>query len=809
MRIHFLALFPLALCLLAPAVAAAQRGKVSVDEIRIGFSTAPEPGEPVDVKNRMSYFKSGAWTPVYVDITAGPDGLENGQLIVEVNDSDDIQSNYVVPLPRLDPREAFTAIAYAKPGSAGGGLVATVRVGDKRFFLKKSIEEYQSFGLDEVLYLTLGSRLPGLRRTVAAINESAIEPQGPQQWKGFFRPRAAFVDDVELLPTRWYGYSSADLLILTTGNLDFVTKLLNDQKNRKQALGEWVRRGGRLLISMGRNQDVANKLLEQMQINLPVRITGTRPVAKLDDVEEWSKLRKLIPLQNRETKDGKIPPIEVTKLETSAKDLDVLIWLGKENDRQPLIVRLPHGRGQVMLVAFDLDQPPFTAWGGQSYFWEQLLTRARFLTKDPARDRQDEPLGGFRVRPGSGGGSSTELAADLQNNLEHFGDVPVISFGWVALFILVYIIIVGPLDYLFLKKVVKRLELTWITFPTVVLVVSAVAYFAAYSLKGNDLKINKVDLVDIDLPNQKAYGDTWFTLFSPRIQLYTIGIEPVAPIWAQEVEEGKKASGVMVSWLGRPGVGFGDFGRPRSQSLFRRAYNYAADATGLEGVPIQVWSSKSFSASWERPLDPGKLPLMAELRHPAEAGYPKGNPQKIDGWITNQLPVPVTGAWLVYLREPTKPEAYELGTLPPNEKKAFQIGAQPKGRSNLGDWVTGGIPRSLSGNRQSPSAASVFESAATLKKAMFFDAWQNQGARNNTLGYLDQSWRVVNHSNQAILFGYLAIDYGDAEKVNQNAGTPTRLWLGQLPGSGQNYERLAGTLQQETYLRVFLPVNEP
>ena len=32
---------------------------------------------------------------------------------------------------------------------------------------------------------------------------------------------------------------------------------------------------------------------------------------------------------------------------------------------------------------------------------------------------------------------------------------------------------IGPLDYLFLKKVVKKLELTWITFPTVVLVVSA------------------------------------------------------------------------------------------------------------------------------------------------------------------------------------------------------------------------------------------------------------------------------------------------------------------------------------------------
>src|SRR5205085_6149013 len=115
-------------------------------------------------------------------------------------------------------------------------------------------------------------------------------------------------------------------------------------------------------------------------------------------------------------------------------------------------------------------------------------------------------------------GAVEDLASQLQHNLENFPDVPVVSFGWVALFILIYIIIVGPLDYFFLKKVVKRLELTWITFPAVVIVISAVAYFAAYYLKGKDLRINKIDVVDVDLRGGNVYGNTWFTLFSPRIQ---------------------------------------------------------------------------------------------------------------------------------------------------------------------------------------------------------------------------------------------------------------------------------------------------
>ena len=142
-----------------------------------------------------------------------------------------------------------------------------------------------------------------------------------------------------------------------------------------------------------------------------------------------------------------------------------------------------------------------------------------------------------------------ELSGKLVRNLETFAEVPVISFGWVALFILVYILIVGPLDYFFLKKVVKRLELTWITFPAVVIVISAVAYFAAYYLKGKDLRINKVDVVDVDLHDGHVYGNTWFTLFSPRIQNYTIGVEP-GNGWARRQAIRKSIRRWSAGWAG-------------------------------------------------------------------------------------------------------------------------------------------------------------------------------------------------------------------------------------------------------------------
>ena len=67
-----------------------------------------------------------------------------------------------------------------------------------------------------------------------------------------------------------------------------------------------------------------------------------------------------------------------------------------------------------------------------------------------------------------------------------------------AFFIFLYILLIGPGDYFFLKKVLKRMELTWITFPTIVVTVSLLAYYAAYLFKGNDLLVNQVDVVDVD-----------------------------------------------------------------------------------------------------------------------------------------------------------------------------------------------------------------------------------------------------------------------------------------------------------------------
>ena len=436
----------------------------------------------------------------------------------------------------------------------------------------------------------------------------------------------------------------------------------------------------------------------------------------------------------------------------------------------PVIVQGPYGMGRVTVLAIDPDKPPVTRWPSpkQTSFWKRLLAESGPHIPNSAGANQN--IYNYRGRNSPGSDADSEQQA-INRRLEEFEGVPVISFGWVALFILIYIIVVGPLDYLFLKKVVKRLELTWITFPTIVLAVSAGAYFTAYQLKGSDLRINKMDLVDIDLQTGRAYGRTWLCVFSPRIERYTVGIEPVAP-WAGPSETAD--TGVAVSW-------FGD-SREGRQELFHQMYKYAPRAAGLSGVPIKVWTTKGFQADWAAPLETDKAPFENHLRHPP------GRAEEIIGNVTSRLPVALDDVLLIY-----RGEVSSLGSLLPETSKTV-----PTTRFKL------------SAVRQDPNvlgAAPGFLDRLPLS-LLFHEAWINgQNPSNGSLRDLDQSWRLTDEDrDEVILVGRLPQLKGLAEDVTRDPASPSRLWLGKLPTEGGERPPLRGKLRQDTIVRVFLPL---
>lgn len=789
----------LALALLAPSAALGQklkRTQITADP-RVGFQA----GLLANEGGKEYLFKAGLWAPVSVDIVVGDEPLPGAELSVESADSDDVQNTYTVKLPALNPGQAVTVNTYVRVGSRGGELMTRLTQAGSEVAARRST--FDTMNLDDLLFVAVGSPLPGLRQALIA-QRPPVEGGNPQFNNNLGRQGneglVARLETVNSMPRHWFGYQGADMVLLTTSNADFVKELITD-KPRHHALMEWVLRGGKLVISAGQNHDllpsVAPEVLEAADSRKLARlkvVPGGLQLPRLQGIEGYVRGQFPPPLEAAPEKDDQPGKIRLARLQRKpGKDVEVLANSGDEN-KHPLLVRIPYGTGQIVLAAFDVDQLPFSRWGGQNDFWKRLQEDMG-VTLTSANDLPQH------MNWGGGDNTANDVGGSLLGVLQAFPDVSNISFGWVALFIFVYIIVVGPLDYFFLKKVVKRLELTWITFPTVVLVVSVVAYFTAYALKGNDLLINKADLVDIDLEGQTGYGHSWFTLFSPRIQNYTVGIEPAAPVWAKTPGEDDKASTVLLSWMGKPDDSYGGMGRSRSQSLFRRTYNYAPDATGLEGVPIQVWSMKSFDGSWVRPVNPETPPLVADLK--------LGDDRRLVGTITNQLPIDLTDVVLIV--GTPGPGGKVAGNVYPIDKPL--VSNTPQRLLNrpplaLSDWLAagGGAAPAGPGQVHAGSPDTSPEKNRIFKRLSFFQADTTaRTMRNITMRNLDVSWRL-RLKNEVILFARVAPRNAAAETVTADPISSSRLWLSKLPAAGEARPPLLGTITQDTYVRVFIPV---
>jgi hypothetical protein len=824
---RLLALLTVILATAAPALA--QRGdEVIIEEARIGLP----PGRFVERDSGSSraahIVKRNTWAPIYLRLEMKREYQGGAQVRIESSDADELRTTLVVPLIRnLSDRlpgskiEAVElgAVPYVRSGDRQGEvklrLYSTPTDGSspKPISNEFTIRFQQFRDTNTYVVCSLGSKLPGFdlptedtRRQGSGSSRSGLRGG---------RVETASFTNVREMPDQWFGYQAVDLVVLGTGSSppDFLADLFDDARaaqfrDRRDALLEWVRRGGKLVVSVGsKGVELSGSKLFQDLLPAPLRL------------DPPTKAMRSLPLRWRvggNLREGTLRPktetFPVARLGPNpTRPYRVLLSSSENPDVDqtktdlPVVVQSPYGLGRITLVAFDIDQSPFTELESRGEFWDYLIreggsTRAAL---PPTGQQSTNPYGSSSTDE-----NENEFLAALRTHVDTFDGVPVVSFGWVALFIILYTILIGPVEYLVLRYVFRRLELTWITFPLIVLTVSAAAYFTAYAIKGNDLKVNKVDVVDVDLQGGRVYGRTWFTIFSPRIDSYTIGIEPKEG-WT--VANPDVQPGTLVDWMaGGRGGGGGIVSRGYGYHISPSPYHVA---NGLDRVPIQVWSTKAFTANWSgaidrrRPEDGGTPLLAADLRHPP------GDPESVIGSFTNNLP-------LTRLDEPAliyRGKVYKLPTLAPGQRVEVPAIGQREGglpldndwfgRSAVLPWVSTSNTYSRYGQVQMQTTSSV-----SLWGALFHEKAVRSEAsalQNASLRDLDQSWRLSEeHKDEVILVARVTTANGPAESImaDPQGSSPTRLWLKNLPGGPTAREPVPGTLRQETYVRVFIPI---
>ncbi len=671
--------------LLAVSASAQTLDRPEFTGIRVGFG---------------NHYKAGLWTPVELKIRGGAVPL-TGQVSVVVPDGDGVPSQVVTPPSKpiqvLPGRETSVQLCVrfgrVRSDLRAEFLVDGKAAAEKTFTASLQADE-DSFleALEEQpLYVVVGNSNMGLEEALKLRETASSEANGV----GEFQPEIARITDVEQLPVEWCGYEGVDALLISTSNPDLFRKLGPDNA-RIKALDEWIRLGGRLVLCVGAE---ANVVLAE---NAP--LAGFAPgrmetIVTRDQTAAWEQFcGSSMPVP--QPKGGGKLTIRCPKLMVS-EGIEA-----RENDL-PLVVRTPRGFGQILFVAADIDRPPFSKWN------ERGLLLAKLLDFSVSRGNEKQ-AGQYQ-----GGYGYADLSGQLRSALDAFTGVTVVPFALVAMLIVGYILLIGPGDYFLLKKLLRRMEWTWFTFPVIVLVVGLSAYWLAYYLKGNQLRVNQVDLIDVDVAGKSVRGTTWLNIFSPRMESFDLSLRPMPPGKLADSKAADSAAGYF-AWFGLPGSGLGGM-NPHgggNTSLFSTPYRLWSEArlkppaaSSIEGVPIQVWSTKSFTGRW---------------RADAEV-VPRGDlyleQQDLFGTIANPYDFPLMNCIVAQDRW-----AYELGTIEPG--KTAELGLHLK-RNDLKNYLTGYhmVKEGNLASRQETTSFEMYNRDAPyiLRMMMFYEAAGGRG----------------------------------------------------------------------------------
>ncbi|MGA2059315.1 MAG: hypothetical protein ABSG67_02450 [Thermoguttaceae bacterium] len=621
--------------------------------------------------------KVGLWSPLEITLQGGGEPL-SGTLTVTVPDGDGIPSRVLTPPNKpcqVLPGRQTTVPLYARIGQVTSEMkieyIVEGRVAARKF-LDASINADQDhfiFPLEaQPLVVSVGPTALGI--------EDIPRIKDMDQKR---RPVVARVDDIGQLPASWYGYEGVDAVVLSTSQAELYRKLMPEGA-RPDALDQWIRMGGRLVLCVGSRADEVLAPNSALKRFAPGRLEKIVTLRQTGALEMYCGSSVAVPQEG-----GKLA-IQVAKL----ADVQGIVE-AREADL-PLIVRTPRGLGQIVFVAADLDQGPLGKWGDRPLLLAKLL--------DLPLGRAQEPTDNAALMHNM----YNDLSGQLRSALDEFTGVRTIPFSFVALLIIFYILLIGPGDYFFLRKIVRRMEWTWLSFPVIVLVVSGAAYMLAYYLKGDQLRVNQADLVDVDAASGFVRGATWLDIFSPRMESFNLSVQPRLP-------DGRTDAGAQswFAWLGLQGEALGGMNpRGANPTLWPEHYNFAPDLRAMLGVPIQVWSTKSFTGRWS--ASTSAFP-QAELAD---------QDQSLSGSITNTLSFPLKNCLLAYDRW-----AFELGTLAPGQAAILDQNVK---RSELKTLLTGkkAVFEEKYHQEITPYESTSTDVAYILRIMMFYNAIDGQ-----------------------------------------------------------------------------------
>lgn len=487
----------------------------------------------------------------------------------------------------------------------------------------------------------LGTRLsivqwetPLLGALPAAFGGMPAFPNGRQQ-RAEWQPTVARLQS-EFVPDNPISLEGLNAIYLNTA------KALELKEPQINALLSWVHGGGHLIVAVDQPADLSAAVW--LRDLLPAEVTsgGTaRAGTVLQDWitgGDWSAqygYSPPLPHVHSNQKKSRAKPVAdpedpYTALTAEAgfatADLAVVSLQPRDgkvalkSGNSALIVSAPRGHGLVTVLGFNPEREPFRSWKHRPWFWARLMDVPATLLK--ASD--------FTVY----GGRSMDAVFGGMVETRQVRKLPI---GFLLLLLVVYLVVIGPLDQWWLKKI-NRPMLTWITFPAYVALFSLLIYLIGYKLRAGQTEWNELHIVDIlpqgDGSRAALRGRTFASIYSPRNDAYKVGSQLQHATFRAEFQ-------------GLWGNG-NDNGKVTVQ----------VKPTGFEAdVFVPVWTSQMNVADWQ---DAGEAPLAAKF---------DGKVGKESLHLENRSGHPIGRIWVIREGGPVK----ELGELAVGTAKDFDV----------------------------------------------------------------------------------------------------------------------------------------
>lgn len=411
------------------------------------------------------YFKYGQWLPVWVELDNQGGDLE-AEIQVRVN-----MAIFAVPVSL--PAGAHKVVpVYVIPSNYAREVKVQLVDQNQQEIASKNVQVFP-----QVNSTYLAGIVAAERGAISLLSGAKIA-----SWVE--RPLALVDIPPAELPEQPESLASFDLIVLN----DVDTSLLSPSQIK--SLQSWISNGGRLVIGGGAG---AQRTLAGLGESLSPVSFSSLGEAEADDLNPLAAYASTEPLQF----SGKVP-VSLVRAEQS----EILVG----NEGMPLLVEKRLDNGWIDFIALDLSQSPFNGWSGASFFWQTLIAPGAGYPQNMPMDMSVRQM----------------RASNIPYVLSNMPMLNLPSIGSLAILLGIYILLVGPVNYLVLRKV-KKLHLAWVTIPALTLVFAGGAFGITLSVRGTNVVINQISIIE---PRGGNAADitSYFGLFSPGDKAYQVSL---------------------------------------------------------------------------------------------------------------------------------------------------------------------------------------------------------------------------------------------------------------------------------------------